>query len=68
MTIGPRAMRNFAELTDAIFRAIPTRDEVEALPTEEIERLRKMGNVFDNQLYRVILKRENAAKSEKKSV
>lgn len=56
-------MRNFDDLFSLVCSAIPTLEELAALSTEEIERLRKLGNIYDNQLYLEVMKRENAAKN-----
>lgn len=44
-------MRTYDELADALMRAVPEDDELAALATWEIEKLRKYCNCIDNVLY-----------------
>lgn len=58
--------RNFDACFLAIVAAIPTRDEMAALSNEEIERLRNVGNRYDNVLYLDLRIRHERAPSTSK--
>lgn len=55
--------RNFDDLFRAVVNAIPSREEMSALSDEDLERLRKAGNLYDNALYLEVLKRREGKQS-----
>lgn len=62
----PAAPRDFDDCFRAIVAAIPNRDEMTALSDEQIEKLRRGGNLYDNALYLDLLKRHERAPSTSK--
>lgn len=54
-------MKTYDQLSTDLINAIPATDAVERLTTEEIEKLRRIGNMIDNVLYLEILRRKDAA-------
>lgn len=53
--------RTYDEISRVMIDAIVSREEVQALTDQEIEKLRRLGNTIDNMLYLEVMRREKAA-------